>query len=67
MILVRSEKKLKKLLSIIPQKVTFWFTLGPCPDFINTPAVVFSIKGEKYVVLTNVSHFMKIFNEALDE
>jgi hypothetical protein len=54
--LVKTVRQLRKILRHDATTIqATWSRIGPCPEFICSPAVELSYKGESYIVFTTVN------------
>jgi len=64
--LVKTSQQLRKLLRQgADENMSSWHCLGPCPEFIKTPATEFVVDGEAYIVLMFYSDF-KAFQKDME-
>lgn len=62
--LVKSERQLRRVSQgTILQS---WDRMGPCPAFIESPAVMIEYDGEEYIVFTTLARVVQVSLEVLE-
>jgi len=65
--LVKTTQQLRRMFckGILIDRI--WDRLGPCPEFISTPAVEFSSGGKSYIVFIPFYRFCTLHTKFLDD
>lgn len=62
--LVKSERQLRKISQ--GEILQSWERMGPCPAFIESPAVLIGYNDEEYLVFTTLARVVQVSLEVLE-
>ena len=65
-LVVKLIKTKKQLLKVVRKfdSIQTWDRLGPCPYFLETPAVMFVVDGEEHLVLCSLEKIKELLTES---